>query len=134
MVKYVANNHTRLFGDTMNWVETWNDSTLPHWFLHRTFSNTCNLATNTSYRFANGQFWAWEGVYACEGTCTHVWGYTQAMGRIFPELERALREKTDYGFALHPDDGTIDLTEGRMAVSPPTVRPASSCGPIEITS
>ncbi len=106
VVQYVATNIARLAGDTMNWVDTWNDSTLPHWFLRRTHDNICNVATNTSYHFANGEFWAWEGVYSCEGTCTHVWGYTQAMGRLFPEIERALREKTDYAFALQ-NDGTI---------------------------
>jgi uncharacterized protein (DUF608 family) len=109
VARYVASNYQRLSGDTMAWIATWNDSTLPHWFLFRAFSNTCNLATTTSYRFANGQFWAWEGIYSCEGTCTHVWGYTQAMGRIFPELERALREKTDYAFAQNPNDGTINF-------------------------
>lgn len=103
---YVATNMARLAGDTMNWAETWIDSTLPHWFLRRTHDNVCNVATNTSYRFANGEFWTWEGVYSCEGTCTHVWGYTQALGRLFPELERALRRITDYGFALS-EDGTI---------------------------
>ena len=117
VARYVAENLSRLVADTMNWVETWNDSTLPHWFLKRTFSNTCNLATTTSYRFANGQFWSWEGIYACEGTCTHVWGYAQAMSRIFPELERALREKTDYGFAFNPKNGVINFrgTHGGFA-------------------
>ena len=106
VVQYVSANFSRLVGDTFNWVETWNDSTLPHWFLRRTHDNVCNVATNTSYRFANGEFWAWEGVYSCEGTCTHVWGYTQAVGRLFPELERSLRQMTDYVFALE-DDGTV---------------------------
>jgi uncharacterized protein (DUF608 family) len=114
---YIALHFSRLSGDTMAWVDTWNDSTLPHWFLHRTFSNTCNLATTTSYRFSTGQFWAWEGIYSCEGTCTHVWGYAQAMGRIFPELERALRIKTDYAFAFDPHTGTIQYrgTHGGFA-------------------
>jgi uncharacterized protein (DUF608 family) len=117
VAQYIASNFPRLYGDTMAWVQAWNDSTLPHWFLFRTFSNTCNLATTTSYRFASGQFWAWEGIYSCEGTCTHVWGYTQAMGRLFPELERALREKTDYAFAQNPQDGTINFrgTHGGFA-------------------
>ncbi len=109
VAQYVAANLPRLSGDTLAWVETWNDSTLPHWFLFRTFCNTANLATTTSYLFSTGQFWGWEGVYSCPGTCTHVWGYTQAMGRIFPDLERALREKTDYAFALNTHNGTINF-------------------------
>ena len=117
VASYVAANFSRLCAETKTWVETWTDSTLPHWFLNRTFANLCNLATTTSYRFANGQFWAWEGIYKCEGTCTHVWGYAQGMARIFPELERALREKTDYAFAQDPRTGTINFrgTHGGFA-------------------
>ena len=117
VARHVAADLPRLAAGTKTWVETWNDATLPHWFLARTFNNLCNLATTTSYRFANGQFWAWEGIYSCEGTCTHVWGYAQAMARIFPELERALREKTDYAFAQDPHNGTIQYrgTHGGFA-------------------
>ncbi len=109
VISYIAANWDRLYTDTTTWVATWNDSTLPHWFLKRTFSNTCNLATTTSYRFGSGQFWSWEGIYACEGTCTHVWYYAQAMARIFPELERALRIQTDYAFAQNPKTGVINF-------------------------
>jgi hypothetical protein len=64
-----------------------------------------------------GRFWAWEGIRVCHGTCTHVWHYAQAMARLFPSLERNLREKTDYGFAQQPNGvvpyrGTIKAGEG----------------------
>ncbi len=48
-------------------------------------------------------FYSWEGVGCCEGTCGHVWQYAHAMARVFPELERTLREKVDFGLALQPD-------------------------------
>ncbi len=117
VAQYIAANFARLASDTTRWCETWSDSTLPHWFLNRTFNNTCNLATTISYRFPDGEFWSWEGIDCCGGTCTHVWGYVQAISRIFPELERALREKTDYAFALNPVTGVVNIrgTHGGFA-------------------
>lgn len=63
------------------------------------------LATANTYRFANDRFWGWEGVNACEGTCTHVWQYAQAMGRIFPSLEKDARQRTDLGLAMQENGG-----------------------------
>ena len=102
VARYVATNADRLVAQTLLWRDTWYDSTLPHWFLDRTFLNTSILASSTCHRFEDGRFWAWEGVGCCAGTCAHVWHYAQAMGRQFPELERILRERTDFGLALMP--------------------------------
>lgn len=104
---YVAENFEKLTKQTELWQRTWNDSTLPHWFLERTFLNIGTLSTANTYRFANGRFWGWEGVGACAGTCTHVWQYAQSMGRIFPELERILRQQVDLGVGFRPESGAI---------------------------
>jgi uncharacterized protein (DUF608 family) len=101
--KYVAGNQKRLIGDTLLWRDTWYDSTLPYWFLDRTFLNTSILATSTSYRFKDGRFWGWEGVGCCAGTCGHVWYYAQAPGRLFPDVMREQREHVDFGVAQQPD-------------------------------
>jgi non-lysosomal glucosylceramidase len=110
----VANHVTARFDElartTKLWSETWYDSTLPYWFLDRTFLNTSTLATSTSHRFRNGRFYGWEGVGSCPGTCTHVWQYAQAVGRLFPELERIARENVDYADSVGFDSrsGVID--------------------------
>ncbi len=108
---YIAKNFERLSSTTKLWLATWQDSTLPHWFLERTLLNVNTLATANCHRFSSGRFWAWEGVGACAGTCTHVWQYAQAMGRLFPALERDCRERTDLNIAMQPDGGIIFRAE-----------------------
>jgi uncharacterized protein (DUF608 family) len=100
---YIAANHSQLAAQTKLWRDTWYDSTLPWWFLDRTMLNTSILATSTCYRFADGRFYGWEGVGCCAGTCGHVYHYAHAMGRLFPDLERDMRERVDLGLALQPD-------------------------------
>lgn len=108
VVDYVLANFDRLTSQTRLWHKTWYDSTLPHWFLDRTFATVSTLATATCYRFNNGRFYGWEGTYCCAGTCTHVWQYAQAIARTFPQLERATREMIDFGASFHDDTGLID--------------------------
>lgn len=107
VAEYIAKHFNYLSSKTLAWHRTWYDSTLPWWFMERTFVNISCLATTTAHRFATGRFWAWEGVGACEGTCTHVWQYAQAMGRIFPSIEKDLRERVDLGVGFVPETGMI---------------------------
>jgi non-lysosomal glucosylceramidase len=119
---YVAGNLDRLAGLTRLWKKTWYDSTLPVWFLDRTFLNTSILATQTCHRFDDGRFYGWEGVDSCPGTCQHVWMYAQAVAHVFPALERITRERVDFGIAYHTD-GSMDYraegsTHGEQAIAP----------------
>jgi uncharacterized protein (DUF608 family) len=108
-IAYLSTNFDRLYRLTKLWRDNWYDSTLPFWFLNRTHLNASILATSTVYRFADGRFYGWEGVGSCPGTCTHVWEYEQAMGRLFPQLDVLLRERADFDpkISFHPD-GMID--------------------------
>ena len=107
VVDYVPGQFASLQEQTRKWRDTWYASTLPYWFLDRTMLNTSILATSTCHRFANGRFYGWEGVGCCQGTCTHVWQYAQAVARLFPALERNLREQTDFGLAFEAATGII---------------------------
>ncbi len=102
----VAHSIDQLLATTRLWRDTWYNSSLPHWLLERSIIPANALQTNTVYRLDNGRFWAWEGIGCCAGTCTHVWHYAQAVGRLFPDLERDLRSRTDYGIGFQ-EDGAI---------------------------
>jgi len=107
VAKYLKDNLDRLTKLTRLFHDTYYDSTLPHWLLDRLMMPNSTLATGTCQWWANGRFWAWEGVGCCNGTCTHVWNYAHGMARLFPELERSARTKQDLGPAF-------DLKTGRV--------------------
>ncbi len=89
---YIAENFKRLDSSTQLFRDTWYDTTLPYWFVQRISMPISCLATETCQWWANGRFYAWEGVGCCPGTCNHVWHYDQALGRLFPELQRSAIE------------------------------------------
>ncbi len=107
----IMNNREKYLATTKLWNKTWYDSSLPPWFLDRTFINTSTLATTSCYRLDDltddpdneGRFYAMEGVYLGHGTCTHVFHYEQALGRVFPDLARRLRTQVDYGLSYKKD-------------------------------
>jgi hypothetical protein len=123
----VSGQLPRLEGDTRLWARTWyEDSTLPHWFLERTFATASTIATSTTYRFDTGRFYGWEGVYCCAGTCEHVWNYAQSIARLFPDLERDTRERVDLGIGFHPATGEM----GFRAEADPSWATDGECGTV----
>ena len=66
------------------------------------------LRSATIIRLEGGELWGWEGQHiaegSCEGSCTHVWNYQQALASLFPALERTLRE-TEFTFNQLPNGG-----------------------------
>jgi len=109
VVRKLVTDFDELYERTTAWHKVWYDSTLPYWLLDRVGATSSTLATMTCVRFADGRFYGWEGIGCCEGTCGHVWQYAHAMARLFPDLERTVREKVDFGLAFHPDTGIIEF-------------------------
>jgi non-lysosomal glucosylceramidase len=109
VANYLAGNLQSLMDRTHLWHQTYYDSTLPRWLLDRVHSTVSTLSSSTCQWWKNGRFWAWEGAGCCRGTCGHVWNYEHAMARLFPDLERSVREMQDFapGVGLNPETGAI---------------------------
>jgi non-lysosomal glucosylceramidase len=108
---HLISNIDNLTSKTLLWRDTWYDSSLPYWFLDRTFLNASILASCTSKLFDGFLFYGSEGSYQGTGTCNHVWGYVQAMGRLFPSLEKSLHENVDF---RAEEDGGAMLPSGEI--------------------
>lgn len=101
------------------WRRTYYDSTLPRWLLDRSIANISALATATCFRFADGRFYGFEGVYSFPGTCNHVWHYEEGAARLFPELEKSLRTQADFVPAVGiKSDGSIAMRIDGLPGSP----------------
>src|SRR5665213_2528784 len=109
---WLQQNLVRLSAQTHLFHDTWyKNTTLPYWLAQRILMPVSTLATETCQWWASDKFWAWEGVGSCVGTCTHVWNYEQALAHLFPELERNIREKTDFETSFQ-ENGSILARNG----------------------
>ena len=83
-------------------------ATLPDTVKDAVSANLSILKTATVLRLEDGTFYGWEGCHpdagSCEGSCTHVWNYQQALPFLFPDLERSMRE-ADFAFNQIPETG-----------------------------
>ncbi len=81
---------TRLFHDAFFF------GNLPAEVIESISATMAVLVSPTCLRLEDGTFYGWEGVGvawgSCEGSCTHVWNYTQVLPFLFPDLERSMRE------------------------------------------
>jgi len=97
---YWQENYNDLHHKTTLFKDAFHASTLPPEVLEAVAANLTILKSPTTLRQTDGRFWGWEGCGddegCCEGSCTHVWNYAQAMSHLFPALERTMRN-TEYG-------------------------------------
>ena len=112
VANYVLENYDRLAGATRLWRDRLYDSTLPYWLIDRLHSTISYLGTGSMEWWHDGRIHGWEGVTCCHGNCSHVWNYAHGMARLFPELERRVREMQDFrnrdeGGGFHDDTGLV---------------------------
>ncbi|MCL2658938.1 MAG: non-lysosomal glucosylceramidase [Acidobacteriaceae bacterium] len=93
---YVEQNYGPLRTRTLQFKEALFSSTLPPYVMDAVSANLAILKSPTVLRQENGNIWGWEGCFpdsgCCEGSCTHVWNYAQALPHLYPRLERTLRD------------------------------------------
>jgi uncharacterized protein (DUF608 family) len=99
---YWKTNYDELRRRTARFTGTFFSSDLPPVVLEAIAANLTILKSPTVLRQKDGKLWGWEGCAdnkgSCDGTCTHVWNYAQAVSHLFPSLERSLRE-TEFFFS-----------------------------------
>lgn len=98
--KMWSENYDSMYKDTKQFTDCFYNSVLPDEILDAVSANLSILKSPTILRQTDGRIWAWEGCCdcdgCCEGTCTHVWNYAQALCNLFPKLERGLRQTEFY--------------------------------------
>jgi non-lysosomal glucosylceramidase len=96
VAEYVVSNYDRLREETHRFHDTLFASTLPTHVLDAVSSQISILKTTTCLRLEDGTFYGFEGCGdssgCCEGSCTHVWNYAQALPYLFPPLQRSMME------------------------------------------
>ncbi|MBM4039941.1 MAG: hypothetical protein FJ290_15670 [Planctomycetes bacterium] len=96
VAEYLVCNYDRLYEETRRFHDTLFASTLPTYVLDAVSSQISVLRTTTCIRLEDGTFYGFEGCNnsggCCEGSCTHVWNYAQALTYLFPNLQRSMME------------------------------------------
>ncbi|HUU11486.1 MAG TPA: GH116 family glycosyl-hydrolase [Phycisphaerae bacterium] len=104
VARYVAEDLERLAGATRLARDTFYDTTLPYPLIDAVTSQMSIARTPTCLWTEDGQFLGFEGCCGastgwagatggcCPMSCTHVWNYEMAVARLFPDLERTMRE------------------------------------------
>jgi uncharacterized protein (DUF608 family) len=102
---------TELFRDSLF------SSTVPGSILDAASSQMSVIRSPTCFRQEDGKFFGFEGCRGsstgsscetggcCPLNCTHVWNYEQSLSRLYPALERSMRD-VDLGFQMG-DDGRM---------------------------
>ncbi|BEP13031.1 non-lysosomal glucosylceramidase [Acidothermaceae bacterium B102] len=115
VVERYAHDRVELHDASVRWSDAIHQSTLPDVVVDVLEAQPSLIRSPTTFRTADGHFYGYEGVLgestlnwngnvggSCPLNCTHVWNYEQALSRLFPELERSMRE-TDWDVLQAPE-------------------------------
>jgi uncharacterized protein (DUF608 family) len=95
ITQYWQSNYDTLYKNSALFKDAFYASTLPAAVTEAVAANLSILKSPTVLRQYDGRLWNYEGVNpgngCCDGSCTHVWNYAQALAHLFPSLERSLR-------------------------------------------
>jgi uncharacterized protein (DUF608 family) len=104
VAEYVRDNLPRLTDATMRYREALHDTSIPTPLLDAVSSQVSTIRSPTCFRAEDGRFYGfegcrgastpWEGLTGGAGplNCNHVWNYEMALARLFPGLERTMRD------------------------------------------
>jgi uncharacterized protein (DUF608 family) len=93
--------------------DTFHDTTLPFPLIDAITSQMSICRSPTCFWVEDGNFYGFEGGHgastprsaltggSCPLNCTHVWNYEMALARLFPDLERTMRD-TEWHVQQHP--------------------------------
>jgi uncharacterized protein (DUF608 family) len=99
----IAPKMPKLEEQTVRFVTAFCKGDLPDAVKEAMLFNLSTLFTETCHRLPDGTFCGWEGCGEnsgfCEGSCTHVWNYEQALAFLFGDLAKTMREM-EYTIAM----------------------------------
>jgi uncharacterized protein (DUF608 family) len=128
VAEYWRENYNKLRKKTKCFSDCFYDSTLPPEVIEAVAANLTILKSPTVLRERKGRLWCWEGCRddrgCCQGSCTHVWNYAQAICHLFPSLERTLRETE---FLVSQDDRGHQTFRSLLPIRPPAHNFHAAC-------
>jgi uncharacterized protein (DUF608 family) len=115
VVRHYAEHRDSLRTASSRWRDAIFGSSLPGAVRETLGAQPSLIRSPTTFRDSAGRFFGYEGVLgessanwngsiggSCPLNCTHVWNYEQAVARLFPALERSMRE-TDWEVLQAPE-------------------------------